>query len=139
MKRNKTNPAAREYFHAFYEKNHVRYGAAMVLNVLSIGTNLFVTWLLGAMIDIIAAGDMERLWGTLWLWLGFAAVVLAVDTGAYWAKFGFIRRALVQYKALAFRRLSAMATGSSPSATARTASSGLYQIIIPRAPAPTKA
>jgi ABC-type multidrug transport system fused ATPase/permease subunit len=106
MKRNKTNPAAREYFHAFYEKNHVRYGAAMVLNVLSIGTNLFVTWLLGAMIDIIAAGDMERLWGTLWLWLGFAAVVLAVDTGAYWAKFGFIRRALVQYKALAFRRLS---------------------------------
>ena len=106
MKRNKTNLAAREYFHAFYEKNHVRYWAAMVLNVLSIGTNLFVTWLLGAMIDIIAAGDMERLWGTLWLWLGFAAVVLAVDTGAYWAKFGFIRRALVQYKALAFRRLS---------------------------------
>ena len=33
------------------------------------------------MIDIIAAGDMERLWGTLWLWLGFAAVVLPSSSG----------------------------------------------------------
>ena len=106
MKRNKRNRVARAYFCAFYEKNHIRFWAAMVLNVLSTGAGLFVTWLLGAMIDIIAAGDMERLWGTLWLWLGFTAFILAVDTGTYWAKFGFIRRALVQYKALAFRRLS---------------------------------
>lgn len=47
MKRNKRTPAAREYFRAFYEKNHIRYWAAMVLSVLSIGVNLFVTWLLG--------------------------------------------------------------------------------------------
>ena len=106
MSENKETRLARAYFSAFYEKNHIRYWAAMVLSILGIGANLFVTWLLGAMIDIIAAGDMERLWGTLWLWVGFAAVVLAVDTGAYWAKFGFIRRALVQYKALAFRQLS---------------------------------
>lgn len=106
MKRNKRSRVASAYFCAFYEKNHVRYWAAMVLSVLGIGANLVVTWLLGEMIDIIAAGDMERLWATLRLWLGFAAVVLVVDTGTYWAKFGFIRRALVQYKALAFRRLS---------------------------------
>ena len=57
MKRNKRNPAAREYFRAFYEKNHIRYWAAMVLSVLSIGVNLFVTWLLGAMIDWRCCGS----------------------------------------------------------------------------------
>ena len=61
MKRNKRTPAARAYFRAFYEKNRIRYGAAMVLSILSIGVNLFVTWLLGEMIDIIAAGEAERL------------------------------------------------------------------------------
>lgn len=106
MKRNRRTPAAREYFRAFYEKNHFRCWAAMVLSILSIGVNLFVTWLLGEMIDIIAAGAADRLLGMLWVWLGMAAFTVAVDTASYWAKFGFIRRALVQYKALAFRRLS---------------------------------
>ena len=106
MKRNKRSPAAREYFHAFYEKNHIRCWAAMVLGILSIGVNLFVTWLLGEMIDIIAAGAADRLLGMLWVWLGMAAFTVAVDTASYWAKLGFIRRALVQYKALAFRRIS---------------------------------
>lgn len=106
MKRNKRNPAAREYFRAFYEKNHIRYWAAMVLSVLSIGVNLFVTWLLGAMIDIIAAGEADRLLEMLWVWIGLAVFTVTVDTASCWAKLGFVRRALVQYKALAFRRLS---------------------------------
>ena len=106
MKRNKRTPAAREYFRAFYEKNHIRYWAAMVLSVLSIGVNLFVTWLLGAMIDIIAAGEADRLLEMLWVWIGLAVFTVTVDTASYWAKLGFVRRALVQYKALAFRRLS---------------------------------
>jgi ABC-type multidrug transport system fused ATPase/permease subunit len=106
MRISKRSPAAREYFRAFYEKNHIRYWAAMILSILGIGVNLFVTWLLGAMIDIIATGEADRLLGMLWVWLGLAVAVVAVDTGNYGAKFGFIRRALVQYKALAFRRLS---------------------------------
>ena len=106
MKRNKRTHAAREYFRAFYEKNHIRYWAAMVLSVLSIGVNLFVTWLLGAMIDIIAAGEVDRLMGMLWVWIGLAVFTVTVDTASCWAKLGFVRRALVQYKALAFRRLS---------------------------------
>lgn len=106
MKRNKRTPAAREYFRAFYENNHIRYWAAMVLSVLSIGVNLFVTWLLGAMIDIIAAGEADRLLGMLWVWIGMAVFTVAVDTASYWAKLSFIRRALIQYKTLAFRRLS---------------------------------
>ncbi len=106
MRRNKRTPAAREYFRAFYEKNHIRYWAAMVLSVLSIGVNLFVTWLLGAMIDIIAAGEADRLLEMLWVWIGLAVFTVTVDTASCWAKLGFVRRALVQYKALAFRRLS---------------------------------
>ena len=106
MKRNKRTHAAREYFRAFYEKNHIRYWAAMVLSVLSIGVNLFVTWLLGAMIDIIAAGEADRLLEMLWVWIGLAVFTVTVDTASCWAKLGFVRRALVQYKALAFRRLS---------------------------------
>ena len=106
MKRNKRTPAVRAYFRAFYEKNRIRYGAAMVLSILSIGVNLFDTWLLGEMIDIIAAGEAERLPGMLWVWIGMAVFTVAADTAKYWAKLGFVRRALVQYKALAFRRLS---------------------------------
>ena len=80
MKRNKRTPAVRAYFRAFYEKNRIRYGAAMVLSILSIGVNLFVTWLLGEMIDIIAAGEAERLPGMLWVWIGMAVFTVAADT-----------------------------------------------------------
>ena len=42
----------------------------------------------------------------LWVWIGLAVFTVTVDTASCWAKLGFVRRALVQYKALAFRRLS---------------------------------
>ncbi|MBD5160571.1 MAG: ABC transporter ATP-binding protein [Oscillibacter sp.] len=107
MKRNKRAPAAREYFRIFYEGNHIRFAAAMILSVLNICLNLLVSWLLGAVMDVIGTGDLARLANLLWIVAGFAAANLLLDAGGCWAKFSFLRRALLQYRALAFRRLSA--------------------------------
>lgn len=38
MKRNKKNPAALEYFHVFYEKNHLHFAIGMAFTVLSLGS-----------------------------------------------------------------------------------------------------
>lgn len=106
MKRNRRNPAAREYFHAFYEKNHICFSMAMALHTIAVGVNLAISWVLGAVIDAIGNGNMDELFNVLWIMLVITVGMVLVDISGYGAKFHFIRRALVQYKALAFRRLS---------------------------------
>ena len=106
MKRNRRNPAAREYFRAFYEKNHICFSMAMALHTIAVGVNLAISWVLGAVIDAIGNGNMDELFNVLWIMLVITVGMVLVDISGYGAKFHFIRRALVQYKALAFRRLS---------------------------------
>lgn len=54
-------PAAREYFRAFFDHNRARFAAALALTVLDIPSALIGSWLLGEIIDVIAAGDLGRL------------------------------------------------------------------------------
>ncbi|MDE6881475.1 MAG: ABC transporter ATP-binding protein/permease [Oscillospiraceae bacterium] len=99
-------PAARQYFRSFYQNNRLRFVLAMTLTVLMSPGNLIGSWLLGEIIDVIAAGDLEWLGRTLLFTVIFLAVLFLVGIAMYRAKSSFVCRALTQYKSLAFQNLS---------------------------------
>lgn len=100
------SPAAEQYFRSFYQHNRLRFAAAMGLTLLSALDNLVFSWLLGEVIDVIATGDLARLWWTLAFTAVFVAVIFVVNLLMYRTKSSFVCRALTQYKALAFQNLS---------------------------------
>ncbi len=100
------NPAARQYYRAFYQNNHLRFVLAMLLTVLSFPGNLIGSWLLGEVIDVVAAGDLDWLRRTLVFTVIFLVVMFLTSVGMYWTKSSFTYKALTQYKSLAFRNLS---------------------------------
>ena len=100
------NSATRQYYRAFYQNNHLRFVLAMLLTVLSFPGNLIASWLLGEVIDVVAAGDLDWLLRTLVLTVIFLVVMFLTSVGMYWTKSSFTHKALTQYKSLAFRNLS---------------------------------
>lgn len=106
MKRNKRTPAAREYFHAFYEKNRLHFAVGMTFTALSLCVSFTMSWVLGAVMDTITTGDLGRLKMIFWLVLGVMVLNTLLDAGYYGGRAVFISQALRQYKALAFRKLS---------------------------------
>ena len=100
------NSAARQYYRAFYQNNHLRFVLAMLLTVLSFPGNLIGSWLLGEVIDVVAAGDLDWLRRTLVFTVSFLVVMFLTSVGMYWTKSSFTYKALSQYKSLAFRNLS---------------------------------
>lgn len=99
-------PAAREYFRVFYDHNRARFVAALALTVLDMPAALVGSWLIGEIIDVISAGDLARLQSVFAFSVVFVVLSFAVTTAMYRVKCEFIRRALTQYKSLAFSRLS---------------------------------
>ena len=55
------DPAARPYFRAFYEGNHLNYALAILFTLLSMPINLAVSWLLGELLDAASSGNMTQL------------------------------------------------------------------------------
>ena len=96
----------REYTRAFYRGNRLNFALALILIILGSGGMLFFSWMLGEVTNIMAAGDLPRLWRTLALSAGALVLLLAVELLMYYFKSRFIHRALRQYKDLAFSRLS---------------------------------
>lgn len=99
-------PAAREYFRAFFDHNRARFVAALALTALDMPAALVGSWLIGEIIDVISAGDLARLQSIFAFSVVFVVLAFAVTTAMYRVKCEFIRRALTQYKSLAFSRLS---------------------------------
>ena len=102
----KRNSDIREYTRTFYQHNRVNFILALILIVLSTGGMLFFSWTLGEVTNIMAAGDLARLWNILAISAAALVLLLAVDLLMYYFKSRFIHRALRQYKDLAFSRLS---------------------------------
>ena len=96
----------REYTRAFYRGNRLNFALALILIILSTGGMLFFSWMLGEVTNIMAAGDLPRLWRTLGISVAALVLVLAVELLMYYYKTKFVHRALQQYKDLAFSRLS---------------------------------
>lgn len=102
----KENCPEREYYHALFRGNKVRF-AAMLLTMAAGGlANPFFSWLLGEVTDSAANRSMEQLTRTAQIFIVvFPVFILAFYLSDY-TKAKFIRRASSQYKELAFERLS---------------------------------
>ena len=96
----------REYTRAFYRGNRLNFALALILIILSTGGMLFFSWMLGEVTNIMAAGDLPRLWRTLGISVAALVLILAVELLMYYYKTRFVHKALRQYKDLAFSRLS---------------------------------
>ena len=102
----KKNANIRDYTRTFYQHNHVNFALALILIILSTGGMLFFSWILCEVTNIMAAGDLDRLWSTMGISVAALILILVVDLLMYCFKSRFIHRALRQYKDLAFSRLS---------------------------------
>lgn len=103
-----SKPAAdiRPYLRSFYRGNRLCWAAAMLFTLLGAAPMLMISWVLGEVIDAAAALDGGRLLHLLWF-TGFVvlfAVAVSLCESRFQAR--FFRRAMEQYKSLAFRRLS---------------------------------
>ena len=97
---------ARPYIRAFYAHNRLRFLVTAALYMLQIPAMLIVSWVLGEVIDAVAALDAARLVRLLWAAAG-VAVFLGVSEALYYrALSGWLGRALRQYKSCAFQKLS---------------------------------
>ena len=102
----KKNAEIREYTRSFYQDNRLNFALALVLIVLNTGGMLFFSWVLGEVTNIMAAGDLDRLWQTLGITVVALVLILTVELLMYYFKTKFVHKALRQYKGLAFSRLS---------------------------------
>ena len=100
-------PDIKPYLRSFYQGNTLPLLGTLIFTVLMPCFNLIYSWLLGEILDITAAGDLERLLHTLFCIAIPAALLsslLQACNGRL--KSRFIHKALTQYKSLAFQKLS---------------------------------
>ncbi len=97
---------ARPYIRAFYAHNRGAFALTLVLDALVQAGTLYLAWLLGSVLDTITAGRMGELTRNAWRALVFIPAMIALELGWHRARAAFLRRALTQYKALAFQKLS---------------------------------
>ena len=106
MKKQSKNSNLKEYLNSFYQGNRLSFAVGLVFALLGIPVNLVLSWMLGAVIDTIAAADLQAL-----VRLVVVGLLLAVCAGVIGIVYGrarsvFLYRALRQYKTLAFKKLS---------------------------------
>ncbi len=102
----KHNADIREYTRTFFQNNRLNFALALLFTVGSTGGMLFFSWVMGEVTNIMAAGDLPRLWRNLAVAAPALLVILAVDQLMYYFKTRFVHKALRQYKDHAFARLS---------------------------------
>ena len=100
----RTDPA-RPCLRALYAQNRLRFCAAAALGCAMQLAVLAVSWILGAVVDAIAAGSAAALWRTLRLTIAASAALLAVTLAYERLRADCLRRAAVQYKNAAFAAL----------------------------------
>ena len=96
---------ARPYIAALYAHNRLRFATVAALDCALQLMVLLISWILGAVVDAIAAADMAALGNILRVTVLSTIVMLASELACERLRADFLRRAAVQYKAEAFKAL----------------------------------
>ena len=121
----KSPDPARPYIRAMLERNRPRFFIVAVFGIALQLPPLVISWILGEVIDIVEAGEAARLSRVLWPTAVFLAALLAAELAHARLRAGLFRRAVSQYRALAFRDIS----GKSISAFSRE-NTGRYLAVL---------
>lgn len=104
--KNTTNKPEKEYIRSFFRGNLLNFAATILLSALAGTFGVAASWLLGAVTDCMTTGDMEGLVRLVWITAVGIPVLCAVVWLGLRVKARFTRKAMTQYKSLAFSRLS---------------------------------
>ena len=96
----------KQYFHSFYRQNHALLVLSFLFTVICFPANLIGSWLLGQVIDAITEVSMNRLRTIILVSIIFIVTMFFFTILLYLVKSNFIRKALIQYKNLAFEKIS---------------------------------
>lgn len=105
MKKNIADPK-REFLRTFYRKNKLNFAIAFLLSAVGGIFMPIVSWMLGAVVDAMTVADMAYLRS---LAVGMGLVTVAGGLQCWMverANARFLKRAVSQYKALAFQKIS---------------------------------
>ena len=107
MKDKKQAALRREYLSRFFKGNRLAYFAMLVSSVLFSALNLAVTWLIQQFIDTVSGVPGALKLDTLTLLtVGFILLIIPLKVLDYASKPHFMRRAMTQFKELAFAKLT---------------------------------
>lgn len=105
MKKKPVSPK-RELFRTFYHKNKLNLAAAAILWAIGGVFMPFMSWLLGSITDAMTLGDSAELKRIVVLLLIMLPALCLVSWLEDRANARFLHRAVSQYKAMAFRKIS---------------------------------
>lgn len=96
----------RDYTRAFYKGNRLNFLGSLVFSMLCVIPTLVFSWLLGEILDIITRGDLSALLRIIAFTVPSLFLTLGMALCYGRLRCRFLHRAIGQYKALAFSRLS---------------------------------
>lgn len=105
MEKKTVNPK-REFLRTFYHNNKLNFALAAVLWALGAASMPFASWLLGAVTDAMSMGDMDYLRKIGVITVAALPALCLVSYFADRVNARFLGRAVRQYKALAFQKIS---------------------------------
>lgn len=103
----KSQKPERQFFQAFFHKNRLLFALILALQLLASTIQALCSWVLGAVTDAMATGDWN---GLIQIGIGILIalpVVAILSWIGHRVQAAFTRRAMTQYKALAFSKISA--------------------------------
>ena len=103
----KKNKPEKEYLRSFFKGNHFLFAVVLVLQITACFFQVGCSWLLGAVTDCMTAGDWDGLIGIAGITLVALPAAALIIWLAHWTSARFSRRAMTQYKTLAYTRISA--------------------------------
>ncbi len=96
----------RQFVHKFYEHNKLSFTIAMVTLLINSALDVWIAYIMQELLDTASSGTIDRILQLLIMALIYAAVYFITILCANYTRNRFVRRALVQYKAYAFQRIT---------------------------------
>lgn len=96
----------RRFVHKFYEHNHLAFIIAMVTLLINSALDVFIAYIMQELLDTATGGTIQRILELLLMAGIYAAVYFVTILCANFTRNRFVRRALVQYKAFAFQKIT---------------------------------
>lgn len=104
--------ASRELFASFYVRNKLKLVFAVVLQVMTAATGAVISWILGAVVDIIAGGSGEGLGRIAIATAVFLPAIFIIEALGQRTKACFVHKGIKQYKNTAFSLLAKKGIGA---------------------------
>ena len=103
----KNESLKKQLVHSFYRGNHGFFALALFASLACRAVNLLLTWIMQQLIDVTSGAEGAfSLKALTWITGGFILLCVALCLLRYFAEPRFLRRAMTQYRDLAFRRLT---------------------------------